>query len=60
MGFTWDLWDETNKSHLKKDGWNAILSYWVSAYFQGRTVSSGRVNLFKHGDFGYPCKISGV
>ena len=21
------------------DGWNAILSYWVSAYFQGRTVS---------------------
>ena len=21
------------------DGWNTILSYWVSAYFQGRTVS---------------------
>ncbi len=24
---------------LKMDGWNTILSYWVSAYFQGRTVS---------------------
>ena len=21
------------------DGWNTILSYWVSAYFQGRAVS---------------------
>ena len=30
---------ETNSSPLKMDGWNTILSYWVSAYFQGRTVS---------------------
>ncbi len=26
---------ETNGSPLKMDGWNTILSYWVSAYFQG-------------------------
>ena len=26
---------ETNSSPLKMDGWNTILSYWVSAYFQG-------------------------
>ena len=25
------------------DGWNTILSFGVSAYFQGRTVVSGRV-----------------
>ena len=25
----------TASSPLKMDGWNAILSYWVSAYFQG-------------------------
>ena len=25
---------ETNSSSLKMDGWNTILSYWVSAYFQ--------------------------
>ena len=31
-------------SHLKMDGWNTILSYWVSAYFQGRLLLvSGRV-----------------
>ena len=30
---------ETNELPLKMDGWNTILSYWVSAYFQGRTVS---------------------
>ena len=32
---------ETNSSPLQMDGWNTILSYWVSAYFQGRcrTVS---------------------
>ena len=30
---------ETNGLHLKMDGWNTILSFWVSAYFQGRTVS---------------------
>ncbi len=26
---------ETNSSPLQMDGWNTILSYWVSAYFQG-------------------------
>ena len=26
---------ETNSSPRKMDGWNTILSYWVSAYFQG-------------------------
>ena len=26
-------------SHLKMDGWKTILSFWVSAYFLGRTVS---------------------
>ena len=30
---------ETNELHLKMDGWNTMVSYWVSAYFQGRTVS---------------------
>ena len=38
---------KTNKSHLKIDGWNAIVSFWVSAYFQGRDMYllvSGRVN----------------
>ena len=25
---------ETNNSHLKMDGWNTILSFWDSAYFQ--------------------------
>ena len=36
---------ETNSSPLKMDGWNTSLSYWVSAYFQGQTVS------FKEGNF---------
>ena len=26
---------ETNSSHLKIDGWNTILSFWVTAHFQG-------------------------
>ena len=26
-------------SPLKMDGWKTILSFWVSAYFQGRAVS---------------------
>ena len=28
-----DTLPETNSSPLKMDGWNTILSYWVSAYF---------------------------
>ena len=39
---------ETNMtSPLKMDGWNTILYYWVSAYFQGRTVSfrEGNINM---------------
>ena len=28
---------KTNSSPLQMDGWNTILSYWVSAYFQGQT-----------------------
>ena len=35
---------ETNSSPLKMDGWNTSLSYWVSAYFQGRAVSSREGN----------------
>ncbi len=36
---------ETNSSPLKMDGWKTILSYWVSADFQGRLpLVSGRVN----------------
>ena len=27
-----------NSSPLKNDGWKTILSFWVSAYFEGRTV----------------------
>ena len=48
MGFTWDLWDETNSSPLKFDGCKTILSFWVSAYFQvllllvSRRVPSGK------------------
>ena len=30
---------ETNSSHLKMDGWNRIVSFWGTAYFQVRTVS---------------------
>ena len=30
-----DTLPETNSSPLKMDAWNTILSYWVSAYFQG-------------------------
>ncbi len=30
---------DTNNSPLKMDGWKTILSYWVSAYFQVRTVN---------------------
>ena len=30
---------ETNSSPLKMDGWNTILSYCVSAYFQGPNLS---------------------
>ena len=30
-----DTLPETNSSPLRMDGWNTILSYWVSAYFQG-------------------------
>ena len=26
---------ETNKLHLKMDGWNTSLSFWGPAYFQG-------------------------
>ena len=25
-------------SHLKMDGWNAIVSFWGPAYFQGRLL----------------------
>ena len=35
---------ETNSSPLKTDGWNTILSNWGPAYFQVRTVVSGRVH----------------
>ena len=38
---------ETNSSPLKMDGWNTILSYWVSAYFQGRLLLNfGRVSFW--------------
>ncbi len=38
---------ETNSSPLKMDGWNTILSYWFSAYFQGLLLLvSGRVPIF--------------
>ncbi len=37
---------ETNSSPLEMDGWNTILSYWVSAYFEGRLLLvPGRVNI---------------
>ena len=44
---------ETNSSPRKMDGWNTILSYWVSPYFQGRLLLvSGRViHLEDHGVF---------
>ena len=39
MGFTWDLWDETNKTSPLKMGCledDFTASYWgISAYFQG-------------------------
>ena len=43
MGFTWDLWDETNSSHLKMDDWKMIVSFW--GRFPGRCelLVSGRV-----------------
>ena len=28
------VYPETNCLHLKMDGWNTILSFWVPAYFQ--------------------------
>ena len=38
---------ETNSLPLKMDGWNTILSYWVSAYFQVLLLLVlGRVNLY--------------
>ena len=43
MGFTWDLWDETKKSHLKMDGWNTIVSFWEWPIFRGELLVSGRV-----------------
>ena len=43
----WVTLPKTNSSPLQMDGWNTILSYWVSAYFQGRLLLvSGRVCLF--------------
>ena len=36
--FSSSTFPETNSSHLKMDGWKMI-SFWVSAYVQGRTVS---------------------
>ena len=37
---------KTNSSPLQMDGWNTILSYWVSAYFQGLLLLvSGRVSI---------------
>ena len=36
MGFTWDLWDETNIfAYFKMDAWNTILSYWGFGLFSG-------------------------
>ena len=32
---------------LKMDGWNTILSYWVSAYFQVQTVSFRECTMFQ-------------
>ena len=46
---------KTNSSPLKMDGWKMILSFWVSAYFQGLLLLvSGRVKLkiSKIKDFG--------
>ncbi len=43
MGFTWDLWDETNSSHLKMDGWKTILSFW-DGLFSGAMLVSGNVH----------------
>ena len=34
MGFWPYTLPETNSSHLKMDGWNTIVSFWVSAHFQ--------------------------
>ena len=34
MGFWSYTLPETNSSHLKMDGWNTIVSLWVSAHFQ--------------------------
>ena len=41
----WCNLPETNGLPLKIGGWKTILSFWVSAHFQGRTVSFGRVGL---------------
>ena len=37
---------ESNSSHLKIDGWETILSFWVPAYFQGQTVSFREGNVY--------------
>ena len=34
-------------SHLKMDGWKTSVSFWVSAYFQGWTVSFGEGDSIK-------------
>ena len=39
MLFFVTLPETSSKKHLKMDGWKTILSFWVSAYFQGRAVS---------------------
>ena len=41
IGFLWSTLPETNSSPLKIDDWKTILSFWVWAYFHGRTVSFG-------------------
>ena len=35
---------KTNSSPLKNGSWESALSFWGSAYFQGRTLSFGEVN----------------
>ena len=52
---------ETNSLHPKMDGWNTIVSFWVSAYFQVLwLLVSGRVNMWKknHPD-GDDCILEG-
>ena len=36
---------ETNELHLKMDSWNTIVCFWGPAYFQGKLLVSGGVNL---------------